>query len=290
MKKIGVLAAVLAMAFLCAGVASAEMYVEGYIGAAGAFNNVGQSVNITDRLHGGGVFVNSHAKVSGVPDATVIGGLKLGTWFVKEGTLGWSGYTDCMKYFGFYTDFSYHNLVLREQRLGGTTLFGGISAGGVFAPGNSFGQNVAGQFSAEGMVADWAFMFAARYGFYQDSEVPFGRLQPYVAVGPAILFTSLKPKVNLFGVGGLGNGANLGYSPGTQSSTNIALQAEGGVRFYALKNVSFDISVKYTGLANPEYTYTGRQTVAGLTSNPATMKLSPALDLFSAQVGVAYHF
>ena len=34
MKKIGVLAAVLAMALLFVGVASAEMYVEGYIGAA----------------------------------------------------------------------------------------------------------------------------------------------------------------------------------------------------------------------------------------------------------------
>ena len=48
MKKIGVLAAVLAMAFLCVGVAQAEMYVEGYIGAAGAFNNLGQTVTIHD--------------------------------------------------------------------------------------------------------------------------------------------------------------------------------------------------------------------------------------------------
>ena len=35
MKKIGVLAVMLAAAFLFVGVASAEMYVEGYIGGAG---------------------------------------------------------------------------------------------------------------------------------------------------------------------------------------------------------------------------------------------------------------
>ena len=34
MKKIGVLAVVMAMAFLFVGVASAEMYVEGYIGGS----------------------------------------------------------------------------------------------------------------------------------------------------------------------------------------------------------------------------------------------------------------
>ena len=64
-------------------------------------------------------------------------------------------------------------------------------------------NNVGGQFSAEGSVAAWAFMFAGRYGFFQDSEVPFGRLQPYIGVGPAILFSSLKPKVNLYGIGGV---------------------------------------------------------------------------------------
>jgi hypothetical protein len=295
MKKIGVLAVVMAMAFLFVGVASAEMYVEGYIGGAGAMNNLGESRSL-HRDNSNGLSISGQVNVSGAPDLTVIGGVKLGTWFVKEGTLGWSGYPDWAKYFGFYTDFSYHNVVLRPQRVGGTIFVGnntgrtinGIPNGGTVA------QNVAGTFNAEGSVPNWAFMFAARYGFFQDSEVPFGRLQPYIAVGPAILFTSLKPKVNIFGVGGGGNGADVGFSPGSQSSTTVALQAEGGVRFYALKNVSFDISFKYDALAQPTYTYNGNSTIVfpnGITgSNPVSLKMNPVLDLFSFQAGVAYHF
>ena len=49
-----------------------------------------------------------------------MGGVKVGTWFVKEGFLGWSGYPDWMKYFGFYTDFSYQRLYMRKQGLSGT--------------------------------------------------------------------------------------------------------------------------------------------------------------------------
>jgi hypothetical protein len=216
----------------------------------------------------------------------VIGGLKVGTWFVKEGTLGWSGYPDWAKYFGFYTDFSYHNVVLREQRLGGTIYV--ATAGGA-----SFANDVGGQYSAEGSVADWAFMFAGRYGFFQDSEVPFGRLQPYIAVGPAILFSSLQPKVNLHGIGGV-NGATLGMSPGNAGSTTLGLQAEGGVRFYALKNVSFDISLKYE-YAQPEFKFSGIDTLttaggAIVSQNPSHFTQNPAFNLFSAQVGVAYHF
>jgi hypothetical protein len=297
MKKMGVLAAVIAMAFLCAGVASAEMYVEGYIGGAQAANTQ-QTFNVTQSpgFPVGALFDADkfHMKTPGTSDLTVLGGVKIGTWFVKEGFLG-ANYPDWMKYFGFYTDFSYQNLMCRNQRLSGTDQYS-ITVPG-FAGASSFLN--AGSITSEGMVATWAFMFGARYGFFQDSEVPFGRLQPYVAVGPAIMFSSMKPKLNtqfLQAAGAFGGAVTtppngvLQMSPGNQSSTDIGLAVDTGIRYMMLKNVSCDISFKWR-YAQPSYTFNGQDLAAGtFIGAPATFKLNPTYSLFSLQAGVAYHF
>jgi hypothetical protein len=54
MKKIGVFVVVMAMACLFAGVASAEMYVEGYLGGAFA-DNIGQATTIKTGHRGNNV-------------------------------------------------------------------------------------------------------------------------------------------------------------------------------------------------------------------------------------------
>ena len=298
MKKIGVLAVVMATAFLFVGVASAELYVEAYIGGAMA-NNLNSTVNVHDVGAGsgqmGGNFkgINAlngistyHLNTNGAVDPTVLGGIKLGTWFVKEGFAGWSGYPDWCKYFGFYTDFSYQRLYTRDNRISGTDFFGGTN---FFGQPATAGHSDVGFMQTEGMAATWAFMFAARYGFFQDSEVPFGRLQPYVAVGPAVMFTSMKPKIWTQinqATGLISPITDLVINPGNQSSTNLALAVDAGFRYMALKNVSFDVSFKYR-YAQPSYTFNGQDGGLGI---PATFKLSPSLNLYSAQVGVAYHF
>jgi len=278
MKKIGVLAVVMAMAFLFVGVASAEMYVEGYLGAAQAAN-FGQGFTVSQT--GGFADLDQfHINTAGKSDVTPLGGIKVGTWFVKEGFAGYSGYPDWCKYFGFYTDFSFQRLFMRNQRISGSVRDIGTFTG-------PEPDALIGQMKTEGTVATWAFMFAARYGFFADSEVPFGRLQPYVAVGPAIMFSSLKPKYGAAGYYG-GGAAFLdsAMSPGTQSSTNIALAVDAGLRYMALKNVSFDISFKYR-YANPSFSFNGQD---GADMIPASFTLNPTLNLFSGQVGVAYHF
>lgn len=293
MKKIGVLAVVMAMAFLFVGAASAEMYVEGYIGGVFA-DNIGQTIHAHGAGQGQGQAgtggtakaglngrSNYHLNWSGPVEPTVLGGLKVGTWFVKEGFAGWNGYPDCFKYFGFYTDFSYQRLYTRNQNISGSDFFANSLGGSAVVRDVGF-------MKTEGMAATWAFMLAGRYGFFQDSEVPFGRLQPYVAVGPAIMFSSMKPKIQTRVVGLVPpNGAtDLVTSPGTQGSTDIALAADVGVRYMALKNVSFDISFKYR-YANPHYQFAGQDGSLGV---PVHFSLNPQINLYSFQVGVAYHF
>jgi opacity protein-like surface antigen len=235
--------------------AKAEMYVEAYLG--GAFAG-----DLSDRTNvnvGGAALVNT--RIPGVAQPAVIGGLKVGTWFVKEGFLGFN-YPDWMKYLGFYIDFSFHRLDLKNQNVG--TNIGGVPF---------FNADI----KSEGTVATLAFMFAARYGFFPDSEVPFGRLQPYVAVGPAVMFSTQEPTVNI------GPGL-VDIDAGSQSSTNIALAVDAGIRYMALKNVSIDASFKYR-YTEPNFRFTG--SFAGV---PTSFRYEPTYNLFSFQLGAAYHF
>jgi opacity protein-like surface antigen len=245
------------------GPAKAEMYIEGYLGGSGA------SCLTTD--------VTAHfpddpddsakIKTSNQGRAAVIGGLKIGTWFVPTGFLGYN-YPDWMKYFGFYTDFSFHRLDTRREQHKGRDYDNGNLVG-----------NFDFDFQSEGTVATWAFMFAARYGFFPDSEVPFGRLQPYVAVGPAIMFSTQSPNIKFNG------GSEI--EPGSAGSVDIALAVDAGVRYMCLKNVSIDLSFKYR-YANPSYSYSGWDSTPGF--GRTTFTYSPTYNLLSGQLGVAYHF
>jgi|SRR5208337_2917206 len=260
--------------------ARAEMYVEGYLGGTAAAN-MGQNFVVheshtTSVTESGGDFSLNYP---GAVDPSVIGGVKLGTWFVHEGFAGYSGFPDWMKYFGFYTDFSYQRLEMPGQRLSGVNKFETLikDTDGVVIGSFQNSANAAGSISSDGMAATWAFMFAGRYGFFPDSEVPFGRLQPYVAVGPAVMFTTLDPKLQANG---------LGMSPGADTVATIALSVESGIRYMCTKNVSLDLSFKYR-YAQPTFSYSGINAADGA---PASFKLSPTYNLFSGEIGVAYHF
>lgn len=262
------------LAVALAAPASAEMYVEGYLGGTAAAN-MGQNFVVhesnpaptptpTTSFFAG----DFHLNYPGNTDPSIIGGVKLGTWFVHEGFAGYSGFPDWMKYFGFYTDFSFQRLEMPSQRLSGVNIYNNG------APENLVLGTIS---SPTGMAATWAFMFAGRYGFYPDSEVPFGRLQPYVAVGPAVMFTTMDPKLQANG---------LSLAPGSNTQAVIALSVESGVSYMATKNVSIDLSFKYR-YAQPTFSFSG---INGATGAPASFKLTPTYNLFSGEIGVAYHF
>lgn len=258
------------------GPAKAEMYVEGYIGGAQAVSS-GQTIN-TFVSNPAGPWRSYSTYVTGHYDPSVVGGLKIGTWFVKEGFLGYN-YPDWMRYFGFYLDFSYHRLNIQRRQFSGTSIFGN----------HGFATAVS-TFETEGNAATLAFMFAARYGFLSDSEVPFGRLQPYIAVGPAILFASQQPTKFNTNITTWSDGTTLlgrSFKPGSRSGVFLALAVDAGVRWMALKNVSIDVFFNYR-YAQPSFEYIAADYYTGFSAT--TFTLSPTYHILSGNVGVAYHF
>ncbi len=128
-------------------------------------------------------------------------------------------------------------------------------------------------------------MFSGRYGFFPDNEVSFGRLQPYVSVGPAIGFTSMKPRI----WSETSTGQSFAVKPGNDSAATLGICAELGFRWMALKNVSIDVFYTYRYFRPTyKYTYTDPITGAG-----AAFEITPGSggnNLHSGNVGVAYHF
>ncbi|MBM4273970.1 MAG: hypothetical protein FJ134_05860 [Deltaproteobacteria bacterium] len=228
------LALALALVMLPAA-AQARMWVGAQLGA-----NFASSTDVDVTISGVGVETFRNARV----EPSVIGGLTLGYDFVREGFLGYN-YPDWMKYFSFATDFTYNRFDFRGQFLGTNS---GL---------DSFPLT-------EGYMAVWSFLFIGKYGFFPDSEVPFGRLQPYVGVGPGIVFSGL----NLDG-------------GGSKSSVDIALVTEAGLRYMALKNVSLDVAFRYR-YTSPSYNF------AGIIETPS--KISFDAHQFSTLVRASYHF
>lgn len=280
------------------GPALSEVYVEAYLGGVQGANAAMSPSHTASDSFSLGTFSSSYSfGIPGRLDPAFMGGLKIGTWFVPEGFLGYR-YPGWMKYFGFYLDFMVHRLNFRRQTGSYTNniLINGVPAGGPGAGLPTFAGDMT--FFSDGLAPTLAFMFAARYGFYPDNEVPFGRLQPYVAVGPAILFASQSPTIHRYTAKiqygspnppSISRGTSL--ISGFRSDATICLAVEAGLRWMALKNVSLETSFKYRW-AQPSFSSDFRDPLLMVDGvRPLhTLTFNPSLHLFSFQVGAAYHF
>lgn len=215
-----------------------------------------------------GTFEEHHTRGTYLPG--MIGGLKVGTWFVPDGFLG-AAYPAWMRYFGLYLDVNYHRQNFR-YRVGNTLLNGGIA-------------NARNIFESNGNAFTLALMFAGRLGFLANAEVPFGRLQPYFAIGPALMITDQKVALRS---STLTRGGLVPYALAPESETAVvpALAVEPGVRWQFNKNVSVDLSFKFRW-AHPSFTFSYLDPFSAVRE---TFTLHPQYLILSLQLGAAYHF
>jgi hypothetical protein len=226
-----------------------------------ALPGVGQSAMWVGAEIGGNFVPNSSVDASfpGLGNVTlndvnfrpsVIGGATIGYDFVNSG-FGAYAWPDWMKYFSFAMDITYNHL---DADLNNATV-NGVNIGPFFGP-NLINKDI------NGYVVAWTFLFMAHYGFFPDSEIPTGRVNPYIGVGPAVVWSGLD-------LGGLGGGR--------VNATNIALVVEPGIRWVCFKHVSIDTAFRYRYCA-PSYDISG-----------ASLKVNP-LNQLSFLVRANYHF
>jgi len=219
-----------------------EFYVGGYLGGGCAPDQ--------DFKYGSGVTVQNGAAVTHQGPTTlqkvafqpgVVAGLKFGYFFDNP-----------IPYLGLEMEMNYNRSAVREQPVWVRPPVLGLTSG---------------TFTSENWV-NWttAFHVIGRYGFLPDAEVPFGRLQPYVGIGPGWVCM---------------------YHD-YDAAKNFAIDALAGVRYMMLKNVSAYLEYKYSHQFSPEMESTPFSLPNGATAR-GTATLS-AYDSHKVVLGIAYHF
>jgi hypothetical protein len=246
---IGVLGVAALVALLAlSGVAQSAMWVGGELG--GNFN-LGVDMSINPRP------VNQSFTTEVRP--SVIGGVTIGYDFVNTGFAG-ANYPSWMQYFSFAMDITYNRLTIQN---------GGPGIGSFFAPGANM----------NGWEFAWTFLFMAHYGFLRDSEVPSGRINPYLGVGPAIVWTGVQGTAGVpyrYFDGRTGTNPAINSRFG-DSGMNVALVVEPGIRWMCFKNVSVDTAMRY------------RYSVPSWSDGVVTVKANP-LNQIAFLVRANYHF
>ena len=180
---------------------------------------------------------------------SVIGGATIGYDFVNAGFAG-RAWPDWMKYFSFAMDLTYNRLAIQDQGPGI----------GRFFPNNS---------RLNGYEVAWTFLFMFHYGFLPDDVAPSGRINPYLGIGPAIVWTGVE--------GTLPTNNNSFTSRYGDNALNVALVVEPGIRFVCFQNVSVDVAMRY------------RYSAPSWDANNVTIKTN-ALNQFAPLIRGNYHF
>jgi opacity protein-like surface antigen len=112
------------------------------------------------------------------------------------------------------------------------------------------------------MIWNMQFNLLARYGFLKDKEVPFGRLQPYIGIGP---------------------GFEIIYGK-TDSAKNFAIETLAGIRYMCTKNIGIFCEYKFSYQFKVEY----EQVL--IDKRPPQGTMSFDVPHYRFALGVSYHF
>lgn len=189
-------------------------------------------------------------------DPSIMFGGKVGYWFTKESIFGWR-LPNWVKHLGFEVDVSYHRNDWPNQSVTVNPLNGKYNI------------------EQDGWVLSNCFLFMFRYGFLPDAKVPFGRLQPYLGIGPMIFVSN----------------SSLKFSPPTQHTriqnpeVHFGFALETGIRYMLHKHVSVNLAFKYRHV-NDKY-----GTDDSIFDQPLLyVEMRPSYHLFNIILGAAYHF
>jgi outer membrane protein W len=81
-------------------------------------------------------------------------------------------------------------------------------------------------------MLELSMLFMAKYGFFPTAEIPFGRLIPYVGVGPGLIFSVVNTAYSFF-------------SYHSSDSVEPGIFTEAGIRYMVRRNVSLDAAFRY---------------------------------------------
>ena len=217
-------------------------------------------------------------RVPGRTAPVLTGGLSLGTWF----DYSWAQLPPWMKYFGFSINYLHYALQYPNQT-------GTFSQNVLLNSDGTVGTtSTAGScnFRSNGTVNSLAFMFKGRYGWQKDDEVPFGRVQAWLGIGPSLNFVSQRPTLT-FNNFTLVNGSSmfipLNYKQAFNSSatTTVGLQVAVGGSYYIFRWLSADAFLQYD-YYSPTFHLGGARGLGGRVTLPVNQ--------LSINFGVGVHF
>ncbi len=175
----------------------------------------------------------------------MVGGVKFGRYF------------DTLPWFGLEAETNFSRNAIRGSN-------------GVLSPPAPIGGSRL--FTGSDWFDIWAMQvnLVVRYGLLKDKEVTFGRLQPYLGIGP---------------------GVEIVYAR-YDSAKNLALETQAGLRYMFTPHLAIFVEYKFSYQWQVEYQnfILGKQSPAALGINPTIQTLSFDLPHHRFVLGVSYHF